>query len=90
MNISKRTEEEYWKIFGEKHYKICEGLKCQCHKEVIAFIHQSQVDAIKEFVEGLLPEKWTPQRLSSGDPRCEGWNACIDKIQERINERLKL
>ena len=32
--------ERYNNIFGEKHYQICEGKKCQCHKENLEFISE--------------------------------------------------
>lgn len=31
-------EEEYMGLFGIKHHKICDGLKCECHKVVKQFI----------------------------------------------------
>lgn len=31
-------QDEYDNIFGIKHYQVCVGKKCSCHKEVKAFI----------------------------------------------------
>lgn len=52
MNKEQMKEEakkEYKNIFGKEHHKICEGIKCVCHKTVIDFIN-SQID--KAYEEG--------------------------------------
>jgi len=54
---TEKWEKDYDNIFGEKHYIICEGKKCQCHIEVKNFIRQLIIDeyrrgynqAIKDF-----------------------------------------
>jgi hypothetical protein len=50
---------EYDNLFGENHHKICEGKKCQCHKEVKAFLRQALNDQKTELTkEPHKGERW--------------------------------
>lgn len=46
-------QDEYDNIFGIKHYQVCVGKKCSCHKEVKAFI-QDLLDRKVKKIEGLI------------------------------------
>jgi hypothetical protein len=48
-----KVEEKYNSIFGEKHHEICEGVNCQCHKEVKDFIFN---EVILEVLRNVMPK----------------------------------
>jgi len=55
-NESQRLLLEYDEIFGEKHHEICEGKKCECHKEVKALILKAYQQGVLDSL-GKLPMK---------------------------------
>lgn len=103
MTIFKRTEEEFDKLTAltlENGERI--GRIINYYDLILSFIHQAQVDAIKEFVDGIVPEKDNNFKKIKFDGDYEkivnkqisdaikiGYNLAIDEIQERINNKLK-
>lgn len=81
--MSKETwQKEYDNIFGEKHYKICLGKNCECHKEVKQFISdiidQTREETIKEM-------EWEIENWEIVD----GKSFTSDKIKDILNKLKK-
>lgn len=79
MNIEKIVEE-YNNIFGQNHYKICEGKKCICHKKVKHLITKaltSHTEAIREEVERMRNKRVVDY---SEIDKQKAYNHCIDNI----------
>lgn len=106
MPLSKRTEEEFEKRNFQYYDTYNNDFKSlnddPLSDELKEFIHQAQVDAIKEFVDGIVPEKDNNFKKIKFDGDYEkivnkqisdaikiGYNLAIDEIQERINNKLK-
>lgn len=49
-------QDEYDNIFGIKHYQVCVGKKCSCHKEVKAFIQDLLDRKAEAYIEKLKNE----------------------------------
>jgi len=81
----------YRNIFGEKHQTICEGLKCQCHKEVEAFILKSlktQREEIIKEIEGMKKEVKKQKYLHYGEAHIrrfkQGYNTALKDLKNKI------
>jgi hypothetical protein len=47
MKTAKDIIEAFENIVGEEHHKICEGLRCACHKETKAFLLKAMQESAK-------------------------------------------
>ena len=80
--------QQYNELFGEKHYLICEGKSCNCHKEVGKFIlekiNEAKIEQLEDF-RGVLGM----YNCQHGGRECNFQTNCHRLIEEEIDS-LKL
>lgn len=77
-------QTEYDNIFGIKHYQVCVGKKCSCHKEVKAFI-QDLLDRKAREIEELKYE-WDGLGLKKVPVIWQTHNQTIDDALSALKE----
>lgn len=85
-------QTEYDNIFGIKHYQVCVGKKCSCHKEVKAFI-QDLLDRKAREIEKMADVKWlsppwSPE-WSAENYKVEGYRVGVKEIKTEALNILK-